>query len=227
MLSVSTSLPRVSSSATWSSRTTDFHRRGTQPDHVTRTPISCISSRLRRITSRLKPIRNRTSSGERVQFSVENAYAEIAPTPISMAPSTTSNSAASPISWPLVRGSPRALAQRPLPSIVIATWRGTSAFGISGGRAPEGCGFGALTERLTSPTLGSLDVLQGAQAALEVPVQERRDHARRLAQVAGVGDRDRVPGAREQRTHHVERLRGGRRGAGHPAVGTQGAPGRR
>ena len=41
-------------------------------------PRSCISSRRRRTTSRLKPIRNFTSSGERVQFSVEKAYAEIA-----------------------------------------------------------------------------------------------------------------------------------------------------
>ena len=56
---------RVSSSATWSSRITDFHSRGARPAQRTRTPSSCISSRRRRITSRLKPIRNRTSSGER------------------------------------------------------------------------------------------------------------------------------------------------------------------
>src|SRR6185436_5384800 len=57
-LKVSTSLPRVSSSATWSSLITDFQSRGARPDQVTRTPISCISSRRRRMTSRLKPIRN-------------------------------------------------------------------------------------------------------------------------------------------------------------------------
>jgi hypothetical protein len=43
-------------------------------------------------------MRNRTSSGERVQFSVEKAYAETAFTPISMAPSTTSKSDDSPCS---------------------------------------------------------------------------------------------------------------------------------
>ena len=44
--------------------------------------------------------------------------------------------------WPSIRGRPRALAQRPLPSITSATWLGTSSRGIAGGRAPEGCGGG-------------------------------------------------------------------------------------
>ena len=47
--------------------------RGVRPDHRTRTPHSLSWSRRRWSTSRLKPIRNRTSSGERDQFSVENA----------------------------------------------------------------------------------------------------------------------------------------------------------
>jgi hypothetical protein len=54
--------------------------------------------RRRRSTSRLNPMRKRTSSGERFQFSVENAYAEMCFTPISMAPATTSSSDASPAS---------------------------------------------------------------------------------------------------------------------------------
>jgi hypothetical protein len=37
--------------------------------------MALSSSRRRRITSRLNPMRKRTSSGERFQFSVENAYA--------------------------------------------------------------------------------------------------------------------------------------------------------
>src|SRR3954453_3038044 len=78
-------------------------------------------------------------------------------TPISMAPSTTSNSACSPRSWPAVRGSPRCLAQRPLPSITIATWRGTSSGGSCGGRAPDGGGVGGRTSRrvLLATFLGS------------------------------------------------------------------------
>ncbi len=77
-------------------------------------------------------MRKRTSSGERDQFSVENAYAETAFTPISMAPSTTSKSECSPRSWPAVRGRPRSFAHRPLPSITIATWRGTRSAGTAG-----------------------------------------------------------------------------------------------
>ena len=132
---------------------TDFHSRGARPAQRTRTPSSCISSRRRRITSRLKPMRNFTSSGERDQFSVEKAYAEIAFTPISIAPSTTSNSECSPCSWPTVRGSPRCLAHRPLPSITIATWRGTSSRGTAGGRAPDGWGVGGRTSRVTPDRL--------------------------------------------------------------------------
>src|SRR5919107_5072842 len=132
------------------------------------------------MTSRLNPMRKRTSSAERDQFSVEKAYAETARTPISMAPSTTSNRLCSPCSWPAVRGSPRWLAHRPLPSMTIATCRGTSARGTAGGRAPEGCGVGA-TGGL------ALDMAEGAQPALEVPGQVRRDERARLPQVTLVG----------------------------------------
>jgi hypothetical protein len=38
------------------------------------------------MTSLLKPMRKRTSSGERRQFSVENAYADTVETPSCMAP---------------------------------------------------------------------------------------------------------------------------------------------
>src|SRR4051794_37178503 len=145
MVRVRTSLSFVSSSATWSSLITDRQSLGARPAQRTFTPSSFISSRRRRITSRLKPIRNLTSAGERVQFSVENAYAEIALTPISIAPSTTSNRLLSPCSCPTVRGSPRAFAQRPLPSMMIATCAGTRSFGTAGGRTPEGCGSGGRT----------------------------------------------------------------------------------
>ena len=94
------------------------------------------------MTSRLKPMRKRTSSGDRRQFSVENAYADRCVTPTSMAPATTSSSDASPASCPFVRGRPRALAQRPLPSMTIATCFGNRSARIVGGVAPEGCGKG-------------------------------------------------------------------------------------
>src|SRR5437763_1533108 len=47
--------------------------------------------------------------------------------PSSRAPSTASNRASSPASWPCVRFRPRWRAQRPLPSMTTATWRGMRA----------------------------------------------------------------------------------------------------
>ena len=61
------------SSAIANSLMTLRHRRGREPTHRIRTPIALRFSRRRRTTSRLKPIRKRTSSGERFQFSVEKA----------------------------------------------------------------------------------------------------------------------------------------------------------
>ena len=138
---------RVFSSAISSSRITLRHSRGRRPAQRTRTPIACISSTRRRITSRLKPIRKRTSSGLRFQFSVENAYADSQRTPMSMQPRATSISDASPRRCPSIRGRPRALAQRPLPSMTSATWWGTSSRGMAGGRAPDGCGGGGWGTR--------------------------------------------------------------------------------
>ena len=49
------------------------HILGREPTQRMFTPIASRFSRLRRTTSRLKPIRKRTSSVLRFQFSVENA----------------------------------------------------------------------------------------------------------------------------------------------------------
>src|SRR6478609_3560451 len=71
-----------------------------RPMNRTRTPRSFRSSRRRRRSDSLKRMRKRTSSSGRRQFSVENAYT-------------------------VIRFSPRCWAQRPLPSMTMATWRGT------------------------------------------------------------------------------------------------------
>ena len=73
------------------------HMRGRDPTQRIRTPIASRFSRRRRTTSRLNPIRKRTSSVLRFQFSVENAYTVRCLMPISMAPQVTSMSTASPI----------------------------------------------------------------------------------------------------------------------------------
>ena len=134
-----TSLSTVIFSAISNSLMTLRHMRGRDPTHRIRTPIASRFSRRRRTTSRLNPIRKRTSSVLRFQFSVENAYTVRCLMPISMAPQVTSISTASPILWPSVRSSPRWVAQRPLPSITIATWLGTWSAGIRGALAFEVC----------------------------------------------------------------------------------------
>ncbi|MGX1120744.1 hypothetical protein RKD37_006107 [Streptomyces ambofaciens] len=131
---------------------TDFHSLGIRPAQRTRTPRSSRVSRDLRMKSRLKFIRNRTSSGERFQFSVEKAYREMFPTPISIAPWSTSMTCSAPTLCPSVRGSPRSLAQRPLPSMTIATCSGTRSPSF-GGRAPDGCGSGVLYSRRCRPRI--------------------------------------------------------------------------
>ena len=85
----------VRSSAASSSSITDFHSLGRRPDQRTRTPHSSICSTLRWMISREKPMRKRTSWGERFQFSVENVYRLRYRTPASMAPAIVSNTTGS------------------------------------------------------------------------------------------------------------------------------------
>jgi hypothetical protein len=68
-----TSLPTVICSAMSNSLMTLRHMRGREPTQRIRTPMSLRFSRRLRTTSRLNPIRKRTSSVLRFQFSVENA----------------------------------------------------------------------------------------------------------------------------------------------------------
>lgn len=118
---VITSLPTVIFSAMSNSLMTLLHMRGRDPTHRMRTPIALRFSRRRRTTSRLNPIRKRTSSVLRFQFSVEKAYTVRCLMPSSMAPHVMSISTASPILCPSVRPRPRCVAQRPFPSITTAT----------------------------------------------------------------------------------------------------------
>src|ERR1017187_8491010 len=138
-----------------------------------------------------------------------------------MAPATTSSKEASPASCPLVRGRPRAFAQRPFPSMTIAMCSGTSCAGRTGGRAPDGCGNGGLLMFENSP-LGSprcsirvgahwppawsspLHESQGAHATLQMPLQEGGYQATALTTMLGqalVGD---APVAGEQSRQQLE-----------------------
>ena len=75
---------------------------------------------------RSKPIRSRISAGGRDQFSELKEKIVRMPMPSSPAARTVRRSASTPRRWPSLRGRPRAAAQRPLPSMMMATWRGTS-----------------------------------------------------------------------------------------------------
>src|SRR5262245_54793174 len=69
----------------------------------------------------------RTSSIGRSQFCDENAYSVSAWMPISRQARVTSRTESAPLRWPSIRGRPRRLAQRPLPSMMMATCRGRSS----------------------------------------------------------------------------------------------------
>src|SRR5918998_2038105 len=102
---------------------------------------------------RNSPISSRISPGGRVQFSALKEKIVRIWMPISPAARTVLRSASTPRRCPSPRGNPRAAAQRPLPSMMIATWRGTSngagsgltasLFGIDG--------FHSLRAKLCSP----------------------------------------------------------------------------
>ena len=100
---------------------------------------------------------------------------------MSMQPRATSISDASPIRCPSIRGSPRAFAQRPLPSITSATWFGTSSRGMAGGRAPLGCGGGGWG---TGPAYGGAHHRPDPRVAVS-PVLARRSQKYRHEPPAG------------------------------------------
>ena len=69
----------------------------------------------------------RTSSIGRSQFCEENAYSVSASMPSSRAARVTSRTESAPLRCPSIRGRPRRFAQRPLPSMMMAIWRGSSS----------------------------------------------------------------------------------------------------
>src|SRR5438552_10437530 len=81
---------------------------------------SCSSARMNSC------IRIETSSAGRRQFSLENAKSVRNSTPRSTHERTVARNASTPLRCPATRGRRRCLAQRPLPSMMMATCRGTS-----------------------------------------------------------------------------------------------------
>src|SRR6266536_1878537 len=80
---------------------------------------------------RNSPISSRISAGGRDQFSALNEKMVRKSIPRSPAARTVRRSASTPRRCPSPRGRPRAAAQRPLPSMMMATCRGTAKSPIS------------------------------------------------------------------------------------------------
>src|SRR5688572_20879843 len=106
------------------------------PMNRTRTALASSSATSRSSASRNNCIRRPTSPAGRCQFSLEKANRVSAPTPCLTASSIVVRTALAPARWPAARGSERCSAQRPLPSMITATCRGTA-------RAPDCCGTAA------------------------------------------------------------------------------------
>src|SRR4051812_1232776 len=117
------SLPAVFSSAQsirrWSSASSPSRR----PTNRIRTPSSCSSGVSRSILRANMAIRPSTSARERDQFSVENEYTVSSFTPSSTESRRRALTTSAPASCPASTGSPRLCAQRPFPSVMMATYR--------------------------------------------------------------------------------------------------------
>src|SRR5213079_214231 len=96
------------------------------PSTWTATPWSFSSATSRAMYSSSSRISAEISVAGRCQFSSEKANSVSTSTPASSAPSTASRTAFIPARWPSGRGRLRSRAQRPLPSMMTATWRGTT-----------------------------------------------------------------------------------------------------
>src|SRR6266705_3583409 len=108
----------------------------------TLTPSRCSVARSLRMKRLSRPNRSPISVAGRDQFSELKEKIVRERMPSSWAARTTRRNASTPRRWPSARGRPRAAAQRPLPSMMIATCNGPSvrslpslagaaAFGIS------------------------------------------------------------------------------------------------
>src|ERR1700681_1159186 len=91
----------------------------------TLTPSRCSVARSLRMKRLSRPNRSPISVAGRDQFSELKEKIVRYRMPSSLAARTTRRKAATPRRWPSARGRPRAAAQRPFPSMMIATCNGT------------------------------------------------------------------------------------------------------
>src|SRR6266550_2609331 len=152
-----------------------------------------------------------TSAAGRLQLSEEKAYKLSAVMPQPGAISTTRRTAAAPARWPAARGRPRRVAQRPLPSMTMATWKEVLCFIKSPAKkkmTPSACArranqrFHVIEIALERPpSEGGESVLRLGDAARERLVA---GDVARVLQLARV-DAEIAVGRLEQRLQLVER----------------------
>ena len=127
-----------------------------RPTTRMRTPISTSLLTSRRSALTKSFISVETSSSGRRQFSELNAKSVRYSTPRSPHACSDARTASTPRVCPNTRGLPRAFAQRPLPSMMIATCRGTGGAGtIDGSRGSTGHERGRAVGGTGESTLGS------------------------------------------------------------------------
>src|SRR5262245_20326448 len=123
---MSLSLPLVRSSASSRRLRMSGSRFSRSPMTRTRTPLLWSSARSWRMKRRSSAISSRISAGGRDQFSALNEKGVRLPMPGWPAARPGRRGAWTPRRCPPPRGRPRAAAQRPLPSMMMATCRGTA-----------------------------------------------------------------------------------------------------
>src|SRR3990172_4947317 len=126
MVSVRPLLPAVRRSPEATSDWIFGSKRAVSPITRRRTPLRCSLRTSLVSAARNSCISSATSSAGRRQFSELNANSVRKPTPRSVQARTMPRTASTPRWCPAKRGSPRCRAQRPLPSMMIATCCGTS-----------------------------------------------------------------------------------------------------
>src|SRR5512143_2570896 len=133
--------------------------RSRRPMTDRRTPCFTQRSASRSSPSCSRPMRAATSSRGRCQLSAEKANRVRVPMPRARAAETRRRMASTPAAWPALRGRPRDSAQRPLPSMMMATW------------SPEGAGVGVvpgMAERLPDGGVMGSTLARGPDDGLHV-----------------------------------------------------------
>src|SRR5262249_3532598 len=167
----------VNSSASLSSAQMSGSSPPRSPITRTLTPSRCSVARSLRMKRRKRPNRSPISLAGRDQFSEEKEKMVRYRMPSSCEAATTRRSASTPRRGPSARGSPREAAQRPLPSMMMATCNGPSD--RSGSRL-AGAAFD-IADPLSIPLDGEDFFFLGRQQLVDL-----RDHTvGRLLHVVG------------------------------------------